>query len=83
MKEKYDFKGVLGFILFVYAKKNKAKEMIRVGFLYIYIYIYVCVCKYKISQLQKIKQLKRKSNNLYFNFFRKEYPLILSSLNLT
>ena len=36
MKEKYDFKGVLGFILFVYAKKNKAKEMIRVGFLYIY-----------------------------------------------
>ena len=47
MKEKYDFKGVLGFILFVYAEKNKAKEMIRVGL----IYICVCVCKHKISQL--------------------------------
>ena len=52
-------------------------------------------CKHKISQLQKIKQLKRNMvckykfvliNNeydLYFNSFIKEYPLILSSLNLT
>ena len=52
-------------------------------------------CKHKISQLQKIKQLKRNmvckykfvlmtnEYNLYFNSFTKEYPLILSSLNLT
>ena len=49
----------------------------------------------KISQLQKIKQLKRNmvckykfvlmnnEYNLYFNSFTKEYPLILYSLNLT
>ena len=53
------------------------------------------VCKHNISQLQKIKQLKRNiickykfvlmhnEYNLYFNSFTKEYPLILSSLNLT
>ena len=53
------------------------------------------ICKRKISQLQKIKQLKRNmvckyksvlmynEYNLYFNSFTKEYPLILSSLNLT
>ena len=53
------------------------------------------VCKHNISQLQKIKQLKRNiickykfvlmynEYNLYFNYFTKEYPLILSSLNLT
>ena len=52
-------------------------------------------CKHKSSQLQKIKQLKRNmvckykfllmynEYNLYFNSFTKEYPLILSSLNLT
>ena len=52
-------------------------------------------CKHKISQLQKIKKLKRNmackykfvlmynEYNLYFNSFTKEYPLILSSLNLT
>ena len=52
-------------------------------------------CKHKISQLQKIKQLKRNmvwkykfilmynEYNLYFNFFTKEYSLILYSLNLT
>ena len=52
-------------------------------------------CKHKISQLQKIKQLKRNmvckykfvlmnnEYNLYFNSFTKEYCLILSSLNLT
>ena len=54
-----------------------------------------CNCKHKISQLQKIKQLKRNmickykfvlmynEYNLYFDSFTKEYPLILSSLNLT
>ena len=53
------------------------------------------ICKHKISQLWKIKQLKKKmlckykfvlmnnEYNLYFNSFTKEYPLILSSLNLT
>ena len=53
------------------------------------------ICKHKISQLQKIKQLKRNMvckykfvlmynvYNLYFNSFTKEYPLILSSLILT
>ena len=53
------------------------------------------ICKHKISQLQKIKQLTRNmvckykfvlmnnKYNLYFNSFTKEYPLILSSLNLT
>ena len=52
-------------------------------------------CKHKFSKLQKIKQLKRNmackykfvlmynEYNLYFNSFTKEYPLILSSLNLT
>ena len=58
--------------------------------------IFLCnTCKHKISQLQKIKQLKRNmvckykfvlmynEYNLYFNSFTKEYPLILSSLNLT
>ena len=51
--------------------------------------------KHKISQLQKIKQLKRNmvckykfvlmynEYNLYFDSFTKEYPMILSSLNLT
>ena len=33
MKEKYDFKWILGFILFAHAEKNKAKEMTRVGLL--------------------------------------------------
>ena len=28
MKEKCDFKGILGFILFVFVEKNKAKEMV-------------------------------------------------------
>ena len=54
-----------------------------------------CRCKHKISQLQKIKQLKRNmvckykfvlmnnEYNLYFNSFTKEYPLILFSLNMT
>ena len=53
------------------------------------------ICKQKISQLQKTKQLKRNmvckykfvlmynEYNLYFDSFTKEYPLILSSLNLT
>ena len=53
------------------------------------------ICKPKISQLWKIKQLKKNmlckdkfllmnnEYNLYFNSFTKEYPLILSSLNLT
>ena len=52
-------------------------------------------CKHKISQLQKIKQLKRNmvckykfvlmynEYYLYFDSFTKEYPLILSFLNLT
>ena len=51
--------------------------------------------KHKFFQLQKIKQLKRNmvckykfvliynEYNLYFDSFTKEYPLILSSLNLT
>ena len=55
----------------------------------------IWVCKHEISQLQKIKQLKRNmvckykfvlinnEYNLYFNSFTKEYLLILSSLNLT
>ena len=58
-------------------------------------FLSACHCKHKISQLQKIKQLKRNmvckykfvlinnKYNLYFNSFAKEYPLILSSLNLT
>ena len=53
------------------------------------------ICKHKFFQLQKIKQLKRNmvckykfvlmynEYNLYFDSFTKEYPLILSSLNLT
>ena len=57
--------------------------------------MFLCMCKHKISQLQKIKPLKKNmvckykfvlmnnEYNLYLNFFTKEYPLILSSLNLT
>ena len=53
-----------------------------------------CNCKHKISQLQKIKQLKRNmickykfvlmynEYNLYFDSFTKEYPLILLQKNI-
>ena len=59
----------------------------------LFVLILVALRKHKISPLQKIKQLKKNmvckykfvlmnnEYNLYFNYFTKEYPLILFSLN--
>ena len=73
----------------------ESSGFLRIEYTGILYSMFLCMCKHKISQLQKIKQLKRNmvckykfvlinnEYNLYFNSFTKEYSLILSSLNLT